>query len=228
MKRQFELEIENLKVALIKMGSAVEQNVENAVLAFLERNGDAAKKVIESDNQIDAMELKNDNAIIDILALRQPVASDLRFIIAVQKINNDLERISDHAVNIAQSALTFIEHHELELPEELVKMTEISKAMLKQAMDCFIWIDASVAREVLKTDNLIDDLNRQVNKHVIELIESNIKGIQCGLDLIRVSRNLERIADLSTNIAEEVVFYSQARVVKHHADEKNSEQQTEN
>jgi phosphate transport system protein len=221
MERHFQRELESLKTSLIKMGSVVEENIAFAIRTVLERSDDLAHRVIETDKRVDALEIEIDNAVIDLLALQQPVASDLRFIIAAQKINNDLERIGDHAVNIAEAAETLYSLPNVEMLEEIPKMADITKTMLKDALDSFILLDPAKARLVLETDDQIDDLNRLVARRIIELVRSNIQTIECGLELSRVSRNLERVADLATNIAEEVIFHTQARVVKHHADEKD-------
>jgi phosphate transport system protein len=220
MERHFQRELESLKTSLIKMGSVVEENIAFAIRTVLEKSDDLAHKVIETDKRVDALEIEIDNAVIDLLALQQPVASDLRFIIAAQKINNDLERIGDHAVNIAQAAEALCSLPNVEMLEEIPKMADITKMMLKEALDSFILLDPAKARLVIKTDDQIDDLNRLVARRIIELVKSNAQTIECGLELSRVSRNLERVADLTTNIAEEVIFHTQARVVKHHADEK--------
>jgi phosphate transport system protein len=221
MERHFQRELESLKTSLIKMGSVVEENIAFAIRTVLERSDDLAHRVIETDKRVDALEIEIDNAVIDLLALQQPVASDLRFIIAAQKINNDLERIGDHAVNIAEAAETLYSLPKVEMLEEIPKMADITRTMLKDALDSFILLDPAKARLVLDTDDQIDDLNRLVARRIIELVRSNTQTIECGLELSRVSRNLERVADLATNIAEEVIFHTQARVVKHHADEKN-------
>jgi len=220
MERHFQKELESLKTSLIKMGSVVEENIAFAIRSVLEKRSDVAHKVIETDQRVDSLEIEIDNAVIDLLALQQPVASDLRFIIAAQKINNDLERIGDHAVNIAEAAETLYALPVVEMLEEIPKMADITKMMLKEALDSFILLDPAKARLVLETDDQIDDLNRLVARRIIELVKSNTQTIECGLELSRVSRNLERVADLATNIAEEVIFHTQARVVKHHADEK--------
>ncbi len=220
MERHFQRELESLKTSLVKMGSVVEENFDRSIQSVMEKNTELADQVIESDIRVDALEIEIDNAIVDLLALQQPVASDLRFILAALKINNDLERISDHAVNIAQAAQTFCTLTNARVPEEIPQMAAITKTMLKEAIDSFILLNPSMAQKVLKTDDEIDDLNRIVTKKVIEVIKSNPETVECELESVRISRNLERIADLTTNIAEEVIFHTQARVVKHHAEEK--------
>lgn len=220
MERHFERELESLKTMLMKMASMVEENFINSIRALSERNVPLASQVIHADGRVDDLELEIDNAIVDILALQKPVASDLRLIIAAQKINNDLERISDHAVNIAQSAVTLSGSLHVATLLEIPFMAETSRAMLRDALDAFLHLEPGLARSVCQRDDQIDELNRSNARQVIELIQSTSLPVEEGLDLIRVSRNLERVADLTTNIAEEVVFLTQARVMKHHAEER--------
>jgi len=220
MERHFQHELESIKTTLIKMGSVVEENFDFAIQSVLEHNNSLAQHVIDTDSRVNSLEIEIDNSIIDLLALQQPVASDLRFIIAAQKINNDLERIGDHAVNIAESALTLLKYGKLESLLEIPKMSTVTKLMLRHALDSFILLDPNMARSVLETDDQIDELNRTMINEVIELLKSEKRSVEIGLELIRISRNLERVADMTTNIAEEVIFHTQARVVKHHAEEK--------
>jgi phosphate transport system protein len=222
MERHFQHELESIKTTLIKMGSVVEENISNALQALLDHNELLAKKVIENEERINTLELEIDNAIVDLLALRQPVASDLRFIIAAQKINNDLERIGDHAVNIAESDLNLLSIDPIDTLLELPKMAVITRIMLRHALDSFILLDPKMAQIVLETDDQIDELDRSMTTEVIELLKSDKRTIECGLELIRISRNLERVADITTNIAEEVIFHTQARVLKHHAKDTNN------
>jgi len=206
MERHFQQELESVKTTLIKMGSAVEENIIHAITAILERDEALAKKVIANDDRVDTLEIDIDNAIVDMLALQQPVASDLRFIIAAQKINNDLERIGDHAVNLAESAITLMKYKKLESLLEIPQMVPATKMMLRYALDSFILLDSQLARQVLETDDRIDDLNRSMTTQVIELLKSDKKMIEPGLALIRISQNLERVADITTNIAEDVIY----------------------
>ena len=220
MERRVEIELDGLKSALIRMGSAVEDVFRLAIQSVLERNVELAKKVIDADSPINSFELEIDNMILDLLALQQPVASDLRFIIAAQKINNDLERIGDHAVNIAESAIALVKLSETGSLPEIPRMAERTRTMLKEALDSFIQLNAPMARSVLKNDDVIDDLNREVARKVIGVVKGNALSLESGLEFIRISRNLERVADLTTNISEEVLFHTEARVVKHHAEER--------
>jgi phosphate transport system protein len=220
MERRFEKELESLKTTLIRMGSVVEEQCKLAIKSVFEDDVAAAEKVIASDERINSFEIEIDNAVVDILALQQPVAGDLRLILTAQKISNDLERIGDHAVNIAESTLQLAKIAPKEPLMEIPKMADMCQSMLRDALDSFIHVSPDLARAVLKRDDIIDDLNRRMTTEVIELLQKNRKLIVGGLEVIRVSRNLERMADLATNIAEDVVFLAQARVVKHHAEEK--------
>jgi len=218
MKRHFETELEGLKTSIIKMGSLAEEAVRLAIKALIDNNPELAQRVLDQEARINSLEIEIDNAIVDILALQQPVAVDLRLILAAQKINNDLERIGDHAVNIAESALVLSQTPFNEPLLEIPQMVEIVQLMLRDAIDGFIHQDSQLALNVLKQDDIIDNMNRKMSAEVIELMKSDKRSIEGGLDLIRISRNLERIADLATNIAEEVIFITKAKVVKHGMD----------
>ncbi len=220
MKRHFEQELEGLKTSLIKMASVVEEAIGLSIKSFLEEDTALAEKIIDGDVRINSLEIEIDNAIIDLLALQQPVAVDLRFILAAQKINNDLERIGDHAVNIAESAIAIAKTPPEEPLLDLPKMAEITQQMLRHALDGFIHNDPALAEKVLKQDDQIDELNKKMTRDVLQVMKKNPEMMEGGLVLIRVSRNLERVADLATNIAEEVIFIAKARLVKHHATEK--------
>lgn len=217
MERHFDKDLQALKDNLVRMGSLVE----NALIRSLDsiRAGDraAAATVIEGDHEVNSLEISIDDQIIDLLALNQPVASDLRLILAAQKINNDLERIGDHAVNLAESSLV-LKTEGLEGSFKLVlSMSESVRRMVRQALDGFIHADPSLGRAVLNQDDMIDDLNRKVFADVIATMKTTTSVIDAGVELIRVSRNIERVADLATNIAEEVIFIAHAKIVKHGA-----------
>ncbi len=220
MQRHFEEELDGLKTNLIKMGSLTEEAIQFSIKALIENDTALAQRILDRENRINALEIEIDNAIVDILALRQPVAVDLRLILAVQKINNDLERIGDHAVNIAESVITIASLEDREQLIYIPQMASLAEKMLRDALDSFIHNDPKLGMSVLENDDAIDELNKTVFHRAIERMKNNQRTIEMGMHLIRVSRNLERIADLATNIAEEVIFISQARVVKHHAEEK--------
>jgi phosphate transport system protein len=220
MQRHFVEELEAVKTNLIKMGSFAEEAIAQSIKALLERNADLAREVITRDERINEMEIEIDDAIVDLLALQQPVATDLRFILAAMKINNDLERIGDHAVNIAESALQYAVGKPVRPFADLPHMAQTTKEMLRDSIDAFIHADSAKARAVLVSDDTIDDPNRKIVAGLVAVIRAEPPLIEQALDLIRVSRNLERVADLSTNIAEEVVFIAEAHIVKHNVENK--------
>jgi phosphate transport system protein len=224
MERHYIQELEALKANIIRMGSMVEQAVADSIRAMLERNPEIARRVLDNEQQINAFELKNDSAIVDLLALQQPVARDLRFILAALKINNDLERIGDHAVNLAESAVTYSSKPPLNIQIDIPHMAQIAQAMLHDAIDGFVHTNAASCRGVLQNDDLADALNRKTVDDLIALIQRDPSSVHQALELVRVSRNLERVADLATNIAEEVIFEAEAAVVKHLADQKREPQ----
>lgn len=216
MQRHFVQELDALKSNLIRMGSCAEQAIADAIRALLERRKDLAQQVVSQDQQINSYEILIDDAVVDLLALQQPVATDLRFILAASKINNDLERIGDHAVNIAESALLCIELPPMKPLVDITQMAQITKGMLRDAIDGFIHSNATICKAVLRNDDIIDNLNKKVVHDMVETMRQTPDRIEQALEFIRVSRNLERVADLATNIAEEVIFMAEARVVKHH------------
>jgi phosphate transport system protein len=228
MTRHFEQHLQELKSKLIKMGSLAEDSIHRSIQAVLNKDYELAKKIIEEDTRINEMEIEIDLTIIDTLALQQPVASDLRLILAASKINNDLERIGDHGVNLAESALAL---RDKDLPEssldDITRMCQLTKRMVGDALDGFIHVDANLGEAVLLMDDSVDNLNRKITKELMEIMKGSPTNIEPSLEMIRVSRNLERVADLATNIAEEVVFIAKARVVKHHAADHFSTNQNE-
>jgi phosphate transport system protein len=217
MSRIFETRLQELKTALIRMGSLVEIAIDQSIESIKSKNRPLAEQIIRDDQVINELELTNETIIVDLLALQQPVASDLRFILAASKINNDLERIGDHAVNLAESSLSL---QKMDLPspafQGIDEMAQVTKRMFSDALDCFIHIDSEIGECVLKMDDTADGLNRTIGQEMMKLMKTHPQSIELALELIRVSRNLERVADLATNIAEEVVFIANAKVVKHH------------
>jgi len=217
MERHFDKDLQSLKDKLVRMGSMVEESLSLAIGSLTTHDRDAAKRVIDGDDGINRIELSVDEDIIDLLALNQPVASDLRLILAAQKINNDLERIGDHAVNLAESSMV-LDTSGLDGPFKMVlSMSETVRRMMRQALDGFIHLDPSLGRAVLDQDDMIDDLNRKVFSAIMAAMKAKPALIDSGVELIRISRNIERVADLATNVAEEVIFIAQAKVVKHGA-----------
>lgn len=200
-------QLQDLRSAMVRMGSLVETAIERAVESIAARDTALARQVIAHDIEADNFETLNEKAIVDLLALHHPVASDLRFILAASKINNDLERIGDHAVNLAQSSLA-LAGMTRPLPPlaSLQEMTLVTRRMLADALDSFIHNDAEMGGAVLSMDDAADELNRTITREMTGLMRTDADAIEQAMELIRVSRNLERVADLATNIAEEVVF----------------------
>ncbi|HLP18008.1 MAG TPA: phosphate signaling complex protein PhoU [Bacteroidota bacterium] len=217
MQRHFEQILQELKSSLIKMASLAEDAIEQAMDSVMREDRDLADKIAHGDEAINTMEIQIDNLIVELLALQQPVASDLRLILAASKINNDLERIGDHAVNLAESALVLdTEGHPVKQRDDIGRMSRLVRRMLADAVDAFIHLDPNIGEAVVLMDDSVDNLNRKVTHELMELMKVDPLNIEQAIELIRVSRNLERVADLATNIAEEVVFIARAKVIKHH------------
>lgn len=217
MERHFEKDLDQLKTKLIAMCTLATTSLEASLAAVLTDSEEDAAKVFEIERTINAYEIQIDNGVVDILALQQPVAKDLRLILAILKINNDLERIGDHAVNIAESAIGLVATPGRDALLTIPEMSNKTVMMLKNAVQSFVELDPEKAQRVLESDDAIDDLNRGMIAEIVRLIKADQTTIEGNLQLARISRNLERVADLATNIAEEVIFYTQARFVKHHA-----------
>jgi phosphate transport system protein len=218
--RHFQDEMEQLKARLVSMSGLAEHSVRLAVEALLERNEDKAAEVIERDNAIDELELEIDDAAVSLLALQQPMARDLRFITSAMKIANDLERVGDHAVNIAEALRWLLQSSPFPVLPEFEEMARISTDMLSDALNAFIQADSKIAREVVNLDDRVDELHDNNFRILLTHMMEDPRKITAGMDLFLVSGNLERIADLATNVAEEVVFFVEGRIIKHHAEEK--------
>ncbi|HSL70828.1 MAG TPA: phosphate signaling complex protein PhoU, partial [Longimicrobiales bacterium] len=191
-----------------------------AVDALIERDQEKAQIVIEMDNAIDDLELEIDDRAVQLLALQQPMARDLRFITAATKIANDLERVGDHAVNIAEALQYLLKAAPFPTLPELEEMARISADMLSQALDAFIRADSALARKVVNMDDRVDELHDNNFRILLTHMMEDPRKITAGMDLLLVSGNLERIADMATNVAEEVVFFVEGRTIKHHAEER--------
>ncbi len=203
---------------LQSMAQAVEKAVKASLQAFLAKDIAAAQSVLDNENTINTFEITIDNDIVRFFALQQPVAVDLRLVLAIQKINNGLERIGDHAVNIAESAKRCASVGTMEELPELFRMAETVTTMLANSLQSFFTKDSELARAQLLKDDEIDRMNKSIILKSIDIAKANPGLIEPAIEYIRVSKNLERIADLSTNIAEEEIFHDQARMVKHHTD----------
>jgi phosphate transport system protein len=217
MERQhFEEELEKLKQTLLHMGAIVEDHVQRSVLALMERREDLATVVIDTDKEINELHIEVDDRCLKLLALQQPIAKDLRLITSAMKINSDLERIGDQAVNIAENVLKILPHPPLRPVIDIPRMASLAQGMTRDALDSFVDRDVVLARKVLSQDDEVDQLKDQVFRVLLTHMMADPGTIQRALPLILISRNLERIADHATNIAEDVIFFVEARDVRHH------------
>jgi phosphate transport system protein len=216
----FQKELEKLKENLLRMAALVEKVISDAVQSLMKRDSELAQKTITSDDAINDLEIAIEEMCLKLLALRQPMAIDLRFITAAMKIVTDLERMGDQAVNIAERAISLNQEPQLKPYIDLPRMAEIVQSMVKDVLDSFVKQDSRLARSVCERDDLVDGLNDQVFRELLTYMISDSKTITRAVHLMIVSRCLERIADHATNIAEDVIFMVDARVIKHHAEEK--------
>ena len=216
MKEHFAEQLEELRRSLILMGGEVERQIQRAIEALTEVDPDKARSVIVDDEALDRMEVAIEEQAVSLLALQQPVAVDLRFLIAALKINSDLERIGDHAVNIAESAERLGLTKPLRPFLDLQYMAEVAMSMLKDSLDAFVNRDASLARQVIKRDDILDEKNVSLIRELLTYMAEHHNLITYCIELISVSKNLERVGDLATNICEDTIFMAEARWVKHH------------
>jgi phosphate transport system protein len=215
MTRHFERELENLKKKLLSLGAMAEESVRMAMKAMETRDGKLAREVANADQNIDKAEVEIEEECLKILALHQPVAVDLRFISAVIKINNDLERIGDEAVNIAQRGENISRRPPVSVPFDFSEMTSKAEAMLKGSLDSLVRLDADLAYSVLLQDDEVDQLNRDIYDSVKEVIKQKPERVGYLINLLLVARHLERIADHATNIAEEVLYMIEGEIHRH-------------
>jgi len=223
METHFQQELNKLKENLLKMAGLAEQAISNAVEALVQRNTSLAEKAIKEDEKINQMEILIDEWCLKLLALHQPMAADLRFITSAMRINIELERIGDLAVNIAERVISLNQEPQLKPYIDIPRMAEITQAMVKDVLDAFVNGDTNLARAVCERDDQVDALNDQVFRELLTYMMADPKTITRAVHLIIVSRCLERIADHTTNIAEGVIFRVKALVIKHHADAKAEE-----
>jgi phosphate transport system protein len=218
-----EKEINKLKKMLLTLSAIVEDNLFNGVKSLVDRDLDLARKVIEDDTRVDEAEVELEEEGLKILALHQPMAIDLRFIVAVLRINSDLERIADFAVNLAERATTLCEHETdkmpIKTPELLESMARASKAMLRKSLDALVNMDAGLAREVIAGDDEVDEMSRKMFTWFYEMVRLHPERVECLTQLLSASRYLERVADHATNIAEDVAYMVEGEIIRHHTDE---------
>ncbi len=224
MDTHFQKELAQLKENLLKMATLVEETIRDAISALMNRDAEMIKRTMEKEDKINAMENAIDEMCLKLLALRQPLATDLRFITSAMKIVTDLERMGDQAVNIAERAASLNQEPQLKPYIDIPRMAEIVQTMVKDVLDAFVNGDSKLARSVCERDDLVDGLNDQVHRELLTYMMSDPKTTPRAVHLMIVSRCLERIADHATNIAEDVIFVVDALVIKHHADQKAEEE----
>ena len=215
MPKHLQREIENLKKKILSLGARVEMTVHEAIRSIETRDAALARKIIDEDVQIDRTEVEVEEECLKILALHQPVAADLRFIVAVLKINNDLERIGDLAVNIAERSSYLAGQPDVNVSFDFAQMSEKTEAMLNKSLDALVNLSSRLAHEVCISDDAIDNMNRQAYLRIQEAIRKHPDQMSSLIHLLSVSRHLERIADHATNIAEDVIYMIDGEIVRH-------------
>ncbi len=217
MERHFEQDLEELKQRLLWMASLAERSVHQAVHAVLDSDQNLAETVLQEEDAINEMQIEIDDRVQRLLALQQPMAIDLRFILAVSRINNDLERIGDQAVNIAQSALRILRHPQVKPYVDLPRMSELVETMVRDSLNALVQKDQELAKSVLARDDEVDSLRDQMFRELLTYMMENSRVVFPAFELILVAKNLERIGDHATNIAEDVIYSVAGRDVRHHA-----------
>jgi phosphate transport system protein len=213
--RLFDEELDALKARILRMGSLVETQVANAIKALVERNTDLARNVIATDHQVNAYDVEIDEECIRLLALRQPTASDLRFITTAMKISTDLERMSDLAEDICERALELAEEPQLKPYIDIPRMAEHARMMVKEALDAFVNRNADLARKVCREDDFVDELTDQVFRELLSYMMEDPQTIRRAIRITFVAKYIERIADHATNVAEMVVYLVEGKIIRH-------------
>ena len=219
MSIHLQREIDRLKKKLLSLSAMVEESVANAVKALRDRNPELARKIIDNDIKVDELEVDIEEECQKILALHQPVAHDLRFIIAVLKINAELERIGDAAVNIAERVEVLSESERVSIPFNFTGMAEKARAMLRHSLDALVNQDPNLAYRVIAADDEVDSINRQMYDQVKEGIRNHPSDMEALIHLLSVSRHLERIGDHASNISEDVIYLIKGDIVRHRTEE---------
>jgi phosphate transport system protein len=216
-RTRFHQGLDDLKQRLLAMGGMAEQAVERAVRAYQTRDLSLCELVLRDESKINAAERDVDEMSIDLLAMQQPMAIDLRFIVACIKINADLERVGDQAVNIAERVMDLLTRPDSALNVDIPRMAQLSISMVRDALNAFLAADVDMAQAVLERDDLVDNMNREIFEAVDLAMTKSVGGHRNLLDTLIVARNLERVADHATNIAEDVIFWVRGADVRHHA-----------
>jgi phosphate transport system protein len=215
----FQEELDQLKTRLLEMGGLAEDRVRSSVQALVERDAPLVERVLVGDGPINQLHIEIDSRCFKLLALHQPMAVDLRAIVSAVKINTDLERVGDLAINIVEAARRYMRHPPVKELIDIPRMADIAQRMLRDALDSYVRRDIPLAQAVLDEDDLLDALKSQVFRELLTYMLQDTSTIEPSLDLILISRHLERIGDHATNIAEDVIFMVSAKDVRHHAAE---------
>ena len=219
MTRHLLRDLENLKKEILGVGALVENSIHRATSALLDRRPELANEVFRGDEEIDQREVAIEEDCLKILALHQPVAADLRYIIAVLKVNNDLERMGDLAVNIAERAAYLGKHPPLAYPEGFDRLVERVRKMVANSLNALVEQDTDMARQVLQDDDAVDEIHREMFEQIQGLMLSSRDNVERAMHFLSASRNLERIADQATNVAEDVIFMVEGDIIRHMAPE---------
>ena len=218
-ERAFDEELKDLKAKVLEMATRAEEQIARAVLSLKERKRELACEVLEKEKAINVLDIEIDEMAMRLLALRQPMATDLRFITSAMRIETDLERIGDLAVNIAERSLELIKYPQLKPLIDIPRMAELAQGMVRDAINAFIRGDDKLAQNVCERDDQVDDLCDQVFRELLTYMMQDPSTINRAVDLILVARHLERIADLATNIGEDVIYVIRGKTIKHHIEE---------
>jgi len=213
--RHFDEELTALKERILRMGALVETQVANSIKALVERDSELAKIVIATDHQVNNFDVEIDEECIKLIALRQPAASDLRFITTAMKISTDLERISDLAEDICERALELTEEPQLKPYIDIPRMADHARTMLKQSLDAFVNRNVDLARSVCRADDTVDDLTRQIFRELLSYMIEDPQTISRAIRITFIAKYIERIADHATNIAEMVVYLVEGKIIRH-------------
>jgi phosphate transport system protein len=220
MTKHFERNLDYLKRGILAIGSLVEELMNKATVALIDRRVALAQELLLCDDEVDEREVEFEEECLKALALHQPVAGDLRFIVAVMKVNQMLERMGDLAINIAERAIYLAQHEPLGAPLERIKlMVDKVRAMVRSSLDALVNVDAAEARQVIAQDDEVDDLNAALIRELLALMTADVSVIERAVHMLLISRHLERIADHACNIAEDVVFMVEGEIIRHHAED---------
>jgi phosphate transport system protein len=222
MQRHFDEELKDLKQRLIQMSSIVEEMIDKSITALKERKVSLIEDVLKKEKNVNMAQIEIDDAALKLIALHQPAAGDLRFLISAIKINSDLERVGDLAVNITERAQELLKEPPLKPLIDLPRMAEIAQEMLKDAIDSFVNRNSLLARDVCRRDDTVDNLNEQIFRELLTYMFQDIKNINRAIKLTFISKYLERIADHATNIGEDVFYIVEGKDIRHHIEEQKN------